>query len=182
MSAAGGITVAPGTTWILQGLGAFLLGTGGKNFQRRMGGRCWFRWRGRSLIRSWLWERGWFRKAVRGGMWWNLFSSNPCRVCHRNRFYFSGICWPLMGWVFTLPEMVPVSQQRSQRFFFGGAETCTGALSISAAAPSSNNPKAAAARVSPGPRDQETTCLQKTLNFFQHLSSSIARPAVIPQG
>lgn len=81
-----------------------------------------------ALSRSRRWKCGWFRKAVRGEMWWNLFSSNPCWVCHNNRFYFCGICRPLMGWVFTFLEMVPVPRQRFQHFFFGrlrsAAEPC----------------------------------------------------------
>lgn len=52
-------------------------------------------------------------------MWWNLFSSSPCWVCHNNRFYFCGICWPLMCWVFMLPEMVPALQQRFHHLFLG---------------------------------------------------------------
>lgn len=52
VSAAGGITVAPGGTWSSQGFGFFLLGMGGKSFQRRMGGRLWFRGRGRGLTRG----------------------------------------------------------------------------------------------------------------------------------
>lgn len=69
-------------------------------------------WRGRAFPGSWLRGYGWVSKAARGETRWNLFSSNPCRGCHNKRFYFCGICRPLMGWVFTVPEMVPASQQR----------------------------------------------------------------------
>jgi len=101
-------------------------------------------------------------------MWWNLFTSNPCWVCHNNRFYFCGICWPLMGWVFASPEMVPVPQQRSRRFLLGrlrsASEPCQSGQQLWAKI----IPRAAAAPVSPGPADQETTCLQK-----KHISSNI---------
>lgn len=139
VSAAGGITGAPGGTgslstkcWNLLGLRFFLVGNGrrklSKGNERKMLALWGLGGEAGALSRSRLWKCGWFRKAVRGEMWWNLFSSNPCWVCHNNRFYFCGICRPLMGWVFTFLEMVPVPRQRFQHFFFGrlrsAAEPC----------------------------------------------------------
>lgn len=83
-----------------------------------------------ALFRSWLWKCDWFRRAVRGEMWWNLFSSNPCWVCHNNRFDFCGICWPLTGCLRCQSVSAVISA-----LLFWEAEKRTRALSIRAAAP-----------------------------------------------
>lgn len=108
------------------------------------------------------------RRNCKREMWWNLFSSNPCWVCHNNRFYFCGICRPLMGWVFTLPEMVPVSQQRFLRFFLGrlrrAPEPCQSGQQLRA-----KIILGAAAPVSPGPGDGSA---RREPPFLQQLPGS----------